>query len=92
MDFADRLKELRLHLAISQPKMAALGQTSHQNYSRYERGEVVPTIPFVASLHTSTGVNLNWLIAGKGDMFVVTDEEAERNKALIQELRRMLKE
>lgn len=89
-DFTKRLRDLRVYLELSQVRMATLGDVSQQLYSLYERGEVTPTIPFVASLHMSTGVNLNWLIAGKGDMFVVLDEEAERNKALLQELRRLL--
>lgn len=90
MDFLNRLKGLRTHFGVSQTKMAVLGGVSQQLYNRYERGEVVPTMPFFVALQENTGVSLNWLIGGVGEMFTERDEDREKERALLRELRRLL--
>lgn len=70
--------------------MAEIGGISQQLYSLYERGEVVPTMPFFVALQENTGVSLNWLIGGVGEMFTERDEDREKERALLRELRRLL--
>lgn len=36
----------------------------------YERGENAPTAPVLAMYHERYGVDINWLLTGKGDMLV----------------------
>lgn len=41
--------------------------------SKYERGEVKPTTDFLSNICKTYNINLNWLLIGKGEMFIGTN-------------------
>ena len=64
-----RIKQIRLSMNINQTSYAELTNTSQSNISKYERGELKPTLEFLISLHEKLNVNINWVLTGKGSMF-----------------------
>ena len=70
-----RLKELRKALNIQQGEFAKSIGILQQQLSKYERGENKPSCDFLIKLIEKTNVNINWLLIGKGNMFV---ENAEK--------------
>lgn len=75
-----RLKELRENLKLSQKELADSLGTLLTTISKYERGENKPSVDFLLKLCEIYNVNLSWLIAGKGSMFIVPPD----NKVLCQ--------
>ena len=77
-----RLKKLREYLKLSPEEFyGALGLRAEYRH-KYESGTVLPKIEKFALLKELYNVNLNWLIAGTGNMFE-TDKHTE--KELTQE-------
>lgn len=69
MSIALRLKKLRKEKNLNQSEFASLIGTSQANISRYEKGEIIPSSDFLSKIADKLGVNLNWLLTGKGSMF-----------------------
>lgn len=65
-----RLKQLRKAKQLSQKDLGAkLGMTPAV-VSSYEKGVCKPGFDVMHRLHKKFKINLNWLIAGKGEMFM----------------------
>ncbi len=75
----ERLKELRDSLAYKQEKMAALLAISRNSYGKKEIGETYPGYSVMHKLGSSFDVSLDWLICGKGPMFLKEKGPAQRN-------------
>lgn len=68
------LKEVRSKLGLSQADIAkSLGMLQAQ-YSTYERGDRKPSADVFEKLARKYNVNINYLLTGKGSMFI-TDAE-----------------
>jgi len=61
----ESLREHRLVAGISTIKLAEKIGTSHQNISRWERGEVIPSIEFCVKLADFYGISLDELVGRK---------------------------
>ena len=68
--FTDNLQIVRKKLLLSQNDMAEKMGISYRAYSSYERGERKPTYDFLQKLVEDLNVNLNFLIANQGEMFI----------------------
>ena len=62
---------------------------SYRAYSSYERGDRKPQIDFLEKLVDKFKMNLNYLIAGKGDMFIMADFEDSKDE-LLREVNKLL--
>lgn len=87
----DRFIEIRKHFFQNQSEMAAAFNISKQTISDYERGRTFPKTDILEKLATEYNVNLNWLIAGQGNI-LLTDDDKVNNNELIQQLQGRLKE
>ena len=65
-----RLQIARKKLQLSQENMASQIGISYRAYTSYERGDRNPSIEFLEKLVTKFNINLNWLIAEQGEMFI----------------------
>jgi transcriptional regulator with XRE-family HTH domain len=65
-----RMRKLRKTLGYTQEKMVYYFDIGRANYSRIEKGEVLPNAAVLNSLRTQFGVSLDWLIANSGKMFI----------------------
>lgn len=71
----ERIKKIRESLNLSQKEFAQELGVISTAISKYERGEVKPASDFLDKLYRKFHVNLNWLISGKGQMFLVSKEK-----------------
>lgn len=55
--------------------MAPLLGVSSKSLGNYERGKNVPDAEVLAAYRHRYGVNINWLVTGKGHMFTADDAE-----------------
>ena len=69
----DRLKKIREHLGLSQQEMADKLEILVTTISKYERGVISPASNFLIKMVVLFNVDLNWLIAGQGHMFLDED-------------------
>ena len=69
----DRLKKVREYLGLSQQEMADKLEILVTTISKYERGIINPASNFLIKIHSIFNINLNWLIAGQGNMFLDED-------------------
>ncbi|MCP4218113.1 MAG: bacteriophage CI repressor, partial [bacterium] len=76
-----RLEMLRNHLGLDTKTMAAKMSIAVRTYRSNGKGDYSPSAESLATLAKTTPVSLNWLLTGKGDMFL-RDVEAETQQAL----------
>jgi transcriptional regulator with XRE-family HTH domain len=78
----DRLPERIAFLRgdLSQRKFAAKLGIFQQNQQRYEAG-TSPHYDYLELLATKLGVNLNWLVTGKGEPYVAAPEKPAKAAA-----------
>lgn len=81
----DRFIEIRKHFFQNQSEMATAFNISKQTISDYERGRTFPKTDILEKLATEYNVNLNWLIAGQGNM-LLSDNDSINNDELIKQL------
>lgn len=84
---AEKFKTLRDEKRLTQQALADLLCVKKQNISNIESGHQNPTADLMKKLVDALNVNLNWLIADIGSMFINTP-----NEALKEELRKEFEE
>lgn len=67
MDVANRIKAWRHSLGLTQEQFAALAAMPKRTLVGYENDEREPGATALAAL-ARTGVNVNWLLTGEGEM------------------------
>ncbi len=80
-DWAQRIKEARENKGISQRELVNRLGMNQTTLVHYETGKREPRIGYLIGLIRETGVNGNWLLTGKGEMYgegkkIITKEEA----------------
>jgi transcriptional regulator with XRE-family HTH domain len=80
-DWAQRIKEARENKGISQRELVKRLGINQTSLVHYETGKREPRIGYLIGLIRETGVNGNWLLTGKGEMYgegkkIITKEEA----------------
>ena len=83
---AHRLKILRKYLGFTQDRIAKYCNVGRRTYISWEKNESEINYSRLLPLVEDFGLNLNWLLTGKGVMIV-----AEVNSVAIQYLRQELK-
>ena len=69
-EIGKRLRLVRERLGITQAEVGEKLGIQSQHVSKYERGETVPTWENLIKLTEVYDVNINWLLTGKGGMFL----------------------
>lgn len=90
--FTKNLQTIRKTLLLSQVDMAEKMNVSYRAYSSYERGERKPDYTFLQNMHDDFNVNLNFLICGKGEMFLDEQNKIDLNKIDKTEFKKMFME
>ncbi|MBW6513695.1 MAG: XRE family transcriptional regulator [Candidatus Syntrophosphaera sp.] len=65
----DRIKSLRKQLKLSQKELADSLKINASAISQMESNKIKPSLQTLALLAKAHGVNLHWMITGKGPMF-----------------------
>jgi transcriptional regulator with XRE-family HTH domain len=72
---AGRIPCLREALKLSQKDFAAKVSAAPSNLSEIESGKVKPGLKFLLKVIDTFEVNANWLLRGKGEMFLEDEEK-----------------
>lgn len=81
-----RLRLLRLRLGKTQQAFADELGVSGSTLSRYEKNMRGPDTYFFHLLRMKTGVDLNWLLGGEGEMFPVVPGDLVRKQSLARRI------
>lgn len=81
----DRFIEIRKKIFKTQANLAKVLQVSTQMISNIEQGKNKLSYDLLYILINDYNINLNWLIAGQGNMLLSDDEKVNSNE-LIQQL------
>ena len=73
MNFGDRLVKARENLGFNQANFSEKIDLAAQSLARYEKNKVNPSMEFIAKLTDMFNINSNWLLTGKGKMFISND-------------------
>ena len=65
-----RLKRIRKELGLTQKEFATSIEISEATLRRYESGQNFPDAEVLERIADKYGVNIHWLITGKGPMFL----------------------
>lgn len=84
---AEKFKIIRDEKRLTQQALADMLSVKKQNISNIESGHQNPSAELLKKLVDKLNVNLNWLIADRGSMFI-----APPNEALKDELRQEFEE
>lgn len=75
-----RLKEIRKALSFTQEVMARILETGRPNYTRIEIGDTFLNHVILHKLATEFNVSMDWLICGRGSMFIQKREDRNGEK------------
>lgn len=87
----ERVKVLRKQLGMSQEEFAAKLGVTKQAVSNMETGKSAPSPAVLNKMHNILDVNLNYIIAGSGDIFVTEKGNKALKASLLKEFEQMLK-
>lgn len=68
METANRLREIRKELNITQEEMARRLEEPLQYINKVESGAILLHKAIMIKLNQRLGINLNWLLCGEGNM------------------------
>jgi len=78
-ELSNRFRQLREELKLKQAKIAAMTGLHVQTWSKYERGEQVPSAETLSTIADKLLVNLGWLLTGVGDIFKTPKDILKRD-------------
>ena len=80
-EIGSRMRKIRKTLSYTQEKMVSHFDIGRANYSRIEKGEVLPGATILSVLKTKFNVSLDWLITNQGKMFLKEkDKNVDKDK------------
>jgi len=65
------MRQVRKALGYTQNQMVAFFDIGRADYSRIEKGEVLPNVAILKALRTQFNISLDWLITNTGKMMVM---------------------
>lgn len=71
----ERIKQLRNSLGLTQQKFADRLGLKRQTIAAYEIGNIEPSDSTLLLICKEFGINKNWLLTGKGDMYDMPEDE-----------------
>ena len=89
--YGKKLKKIRKQIAPTQEEMASILGISGRTYAAYERDENNPPYSMLVTLCKQFNVNLNWLIADIGEMFIKKVQPSVSNDELEQKVVQVMK-
>ncbi len=86
----ERLKQLRKSLKLSQIQLGEKLKIKASAISQMENGRIKPSMETMQNLSTLSGVNLHWLITGKGSMYEVAGDAEGSTERRMQKIRQFI--
>lgn len=79
MSIGKRIKEIKATLHITSGELANKLNIPVRTIGSYEREEAPPSPKFLNALIENYHININWLLSGKGSMFISNKTELDLN-------------
>ncbi len=79
MALGKRIKEIRKNLNLTSAELAIKLDIPVRTIGSYEREEAQPGPKFLSALIEKCHINVNWLLSGKGNMFISKKMELDIN-------------
>jgi len=79
MNIGKRIKEIKTELNLTSSDLAKKLNIPVRTIGSYERGEAQPGPKFLNALMDILYVNINWLLSGRGSMFITKKTESDMN-------------
>jgi SOS-response transcriptional repressor LexA len=83
MEIGDRLREIRKALGITQSELAQQNNITQSAVAGYETGKRELPIGFAQWIAERHNISMDWLLTGKGEMFLRSVETPEPTHALV---------
>jgi len=87
----ERLRLLRVFLDKTQETFGKGVGISGSLLSRYEKNQRQPNPWFFERVRKKTGVDLNWLMSGDGEMFTAVPLDIEKRLEIVREISKSIK-
>jgi transcriptional regulator with XRE-family HTH domain len=82
IDFDKRLLSIRKQNNLNQIEFSEFLGLARNHVNQVERGKRSPSVNFIMSVLKATKVNANWLLTGKGPMYLPIKEKKEEIKEI----------
>jgi transcriptional regulator with XRE-family HTH domain len=79
----ERIRKLRKIVGLTQIQFGKILKTPDSNIRKWEKGEALPNVEKLLLMQQNFGVNLNWLLTGKGKMFLEEDRDNRIDKEIL---------
>ena len=79
----ERIKIIRSKLNLSQKEFAEKLNIKQNMLSYYESGRSQPPIDVVEKISITFNINTNWLLTGRGDIFIGDNKSRPEEKGII---------
>ena len=86
MSYGIRLRMIRDKLKLSQSDFSTNLSTTQATVSRYEKDLRLPDAEFLENLSNIYHIDINWLLTGKGEMFLSDNKEPQEKRVDNNEL------
>jgi len=100
MDIGVRFKEIRCKLKLNQTEFSNKINVTQSAVSQIEKNIISPSSDVLINISNTYNVNLNWLLTGKGDMFLgqtpqtsefqANNNELEKQQKRLQDLQKQV--
>ncbi|WP_324171120.1 helix-turn-helix transcriptional regulator [Sulfurimonas sp.] len=70
MNINSNILNIRKELRLNQTDFAKKLNSTQGQISSYEKGQVEPPLKIIINMNKIFNVNINWLITGKGEIFI----------------------
>ena len=89
-NLGNRIRLLRKQLAKSQDEFARDLGITKQAVSNIENSKSSPSPQVLHRMHTKLNINLNYIIAGHGEIFTSDEKKEDLKKSLMREFEQIL--
>ncbi len=84
MLIGDRLKKFRNYLKLTQRSVAETLNCNQATIADYEKGRILPSIKVLYNITENYNLDINWLLTGKGEMFLAESGETSKDERIMQ--------
>ncbi|MGC9361998.1 MAG: helix-turn-helix domain-containing protein [Candidatus Syntrophosphaera sp.] len=88
----DRMRSLRRKLKLTQLELADTLKIKASAISQMESNKIKPSLDTLKTLSTVYGINLHWLITGRGSMFDIIGDTRDTTAKKLEKIRTFISE
>jgi transcriptional regulator with XRE-family HTH domain len=87
-EIGKRIKIARIKLDLKQKDLSDMFECSRSNVAHIESGLNLPSLKYLYILHEKYKISIDWLMNGRGSMFVTISEQDEDVQRMLDDMSR----